>query len=246
MTFALADLVAIIATNSTSLTGGTNGLTALAEPGSILGFSITTQNSLYELVVVIGVILLGVLWLVERSNFGRRLSTVRENPPLAQSLGLDVFVHEVAAFVLSAVVVAIGGVLYFYQASAVAPPVFTGAATVSIALMVVLGGGRSIFGPIAGAIVLTFLPYWLSFGPRGTQYAQGITLVLILLLLPEGIVPGAVSLPQRALELWNRLRRRRESNHRVDPAVAPAAGGHSPLAAVGEDSSAGATSAGVQ
>lgn len=86
------------------------------------------------------------------------------------------------------------------QSSALAPSVFTGAATVPIALMVVLGGGRTLLGPVDGAIVLTFMPYWFSFGPRGTQYAQGIALVLILLLLPEGIVPGLVLLPRRAAE----------------------------------------------
>jgi branched-chain amino acid transport system permease protein len=225
VSFALADLVSVFATNLNGLTGGTNGLTVVAEPGDILGLQVTSQRSLYELTIVIAAILIAALWLAERSSFGQRLSTVRENPALAQSLGLNVFAGEVAAFCISAVVVSVGGLLYLYQSSALAPSVFTGAATVPIALMVVLGGGRALLGPVAGAIVLTFMPYWLSFGPRGTQYAQGIALVLILLLLPEGIVPGLALLPRRASALgpWVAARLGRPGRRpvRAEPASVP-------------------------
>jgi branched-chain amino acid transport system permease protein len=206
VSFAVADLAAIVATNLSSLTGGTQGLSALAEPGKVFGFDIDNQDALYRLIVIVGGVLLVLLFLVERSKFGRRLSTVRENPALAQSLGLNVFLHEVGAFCLSAVVVAVAGVLYLYQSNALSPLEFTGEATVTITLMVVLGGGRVLLGPPVGAVVLTFLPLWLNFGPRGTQYAEGIALIVILLVLPQGVVPGLVDLPRRVRLLLRRGR----------------------------------------
>jgi branched-chain amino acid transport system permease protein len=216
VSFGLADLAYIVATNLTGLTGGTNGLSSLADPGRVFGLNITSQRPLYELVVVVGAVLLVMLWLVERSAFGQRLSTVRENPALAQSLGLNVDVHEIAAFALSGMVVAIAGVLFLYQSSALAPSIFSGAATVPIALMVILGGGRSLLGPALGAFVLTFLPFWLNFGPRGTQYAQGIALILILLVLPQGILPGLVALARRVLSLLHKWPGHEKDGHGKD------------------------------
>jgi hypothetical protein len=87
---------------------------------------------------------------------------------------------------------------------------------VPIALMVILGGGRSLLGPALGAFVLTFLPFWLNFGPRGTQYAQGIALILILLVLPQGILPGLVALARRALSLLHKWPGHEKDGHGKD------------------------------
>jgi branched-chain amino acid transport system ATP-binding protein/branched-chain amino acid transport system permease protein len=109
----------------------------------------------------------------------------------------------------------VGGALYMYQSSAIAPGLFTGFATIVITLMAILGGSRVIWGPPLGAFVLTFLPYWLDLGPTGTQYAYGVALILLMTLLPEGIGPGILRLLKALLARLSR----RSAPPETSPAV---------------------------
>ena len=52
----------------------------------------------------------------------------------------------------------------------------------------VIGGMRTEEGPIVGAIILTILHFWLAGYPGYSMLAQGIILVVIMLLIPEGIM----------------------------------------------------------
>jgi hypothetical protein len=60
--------------------------------------------------------------------------------------------------------------------------------------MVILGGSRSLLGPVAGAFVLGYIPFWFDLGPGPTQLAHGIALVVVMLLVPQGVVPTVVRL----------------------------------------------------
>jgi ABC-type branched-subunit amino acid transport system permease subunit len=137
---------------------------------------------------------IALVFFVDRSRFGRHLDSLRENEPLARSLGLNASLYKIAAFAFSGAIAGVGGALYMYQSVSIAPSLFTGFATIIFPLMVILGGSRVVWGPPLGAFVLTFLPYWLDLGPTGTQYAYGIALILFMTFLPEGIGPGVLRL----------------------------------------------------
>lgn len=188
--FAIADLGALIELNWTSVTGGSNGLTVLSPPGSVLGIHFTSPSSLYRLFFVMLIVITVGCWLIGRSGFGDRLSAIRDNEILARSLGLPVRRYLVTWFAITGGLSAIAGLMFLYATYAVSPELFTGLATVTFPIMVILGGTRSLVGPIVGAFLLAFLPHWLSLGPGVSQILYGGVLIVVMLALPQGVVPS--------------------------------------------------------
>ena len=189
---ALTDFFALVLVNWRSVSGGTSGITVVEPPRSVLGFDFTSGKELYPLFFIVLLFVLGVSWMVERSTFGQRLQAARDNDVLVQSLGLEVKTNKLVAFALSAGLSGIGGVMYLTSNFTVTPALFTGLATFLLPLMVILGGSRSLWGPVAGAYFLQFLPFWLDLGPGRAQLAYGTSLVIVTLALRQGIVPSVV------------------------------------------------------
>jgi branched-chain amino acid transport system permease protein len=208
ITFAVADLAALILTNLVSVTGGGNGMTVLRDPNRFFGISFDSSIAQYRLILVMLGLCAIAVWLMGRSRFGKKLHAMRDNEVLARSLGLNVHGYLVLAFAFSGAIAGLGGSLFLYYNSAITPSLFGGFATVMFPLMVILGGSRIASGPMIGAVVLTFLPFWLNFGPAGTQYAQGAALVLLMIVMPEGFGPGVVRLTRGGID---RVRGRAES-----------------------------------
>lgn len=189
---ALTDFFALVLVNWRSVSGGTSGITVVEAPRSVFGLEFTNGKELYPLFFVVLLFVLAVSWLVERSAFGKRLRAARDNDVLVQSLGLEVKANKLVAFALSAGLSGIGGVMYLTSNFTVTPALFTGLATFLLPLMVILGGSRSIWGPVAGAYFLQFLPFWLDLGPGRTQIAYGASLVVVTLALRQGLVSSLV------------------------------------------------------
>jgi len=192
--FVATDVLALLLVNWRSVTGGTSGITVIDPPGSVFGFSFFDPRELYQLFFALLLLALLVVWWVQRTSFAKRLIAARDNVVLARSLGQTVRLNKLLAFTLTAGLSGVSGVAYLYQNFSVAPSLFTGLATVAFPLMVILGGSRSLLGPVAGAFVLGYLPFWFDLGPGTTQLAYGVALVIVMLLVPQGVVPTIVRL----------------------------------------------------
>ena len=192
--FVATDVLALLLVNWRSVTGGTSGITVIDPPGSVFGFSFFDPRELYQLFFALLLLALLVVWWVQRTSFAKRLVAARDNVVLARSLGQTVRLNKLLAFTLTAGLSGVSGVAYLYQNFSVAPSLFTGLATVAFPLMVILGGSRSLLGPVAGAFVLGYLPFWFDLGPGTTQLAYGVALVIVMLLVPQGVVPTIVRL----------------------------------------------------
>lgn len=221
VTLAIANFAVLVENNALSITNGSDGLTVLTAPGSVLGINFEDPNNLYYLLAAILGAMTLACWLIERSGFGRRLAAIRDNDVLARSFGINDYAHLVAAFAISAGLAAIAGVLFVYQTSAITPSQFSALATVTVPIMVIFGGSRSIAGPALGAVLLTFMPYWLNFGPSLTNVVYGALLIAVMMLMPEGVAPGI-------FRITGRLGRHRGPTDpmtteapRSDPAVGP-------------------------
>jgi branched-chain amino acid transport system permease protein len=57
--------------------------------------------------------------------------------------------------------------------------------------MVMLGGPRTAFGPLAGAIIVTFLPEVMRIDPIDSRIAYGLALIAVVMLLPGGVIAAA-------------------------------------------------------
>ena len=189
ITFSIADALALIELNTASVTGGSSGVTVTSNFGSIFGISFGSARSLYYLFAGVLLVVMVVIGLTLRSGYGRRSQSIRENERLAMSLGVSPRWYIVTSFAISSMIAGVGGILFLYQDVAISPSLFTGLATVTFPLMVILGGSLEGGGPLVGAAILTLLPHYLNFSPATKAYIYGALIVVMMLSFRDGLVP---------------------------------------------------------
>jgi branched-chain amino acid transport system permease protein len=228
VTFAVGSLAVVLGDNLTSITDGDGGLVLAGGIGSIGPLNFSSADGLYFLCLGFVVVSAAIVYLLRRSVWGSRFAAIRDNERLAQSLGLNVSRYKVLAFGLSSAIAGAGGLLFIYQEQIFSPDSYAVLAVIPLVIMVVLGG-RSILGPAVGAAILTILPQLLNLSPTVKELASGLILIVVILLLPRGVVPG---LRDAADALLGQLAGRR----RASPATSTAAvGGEQVLSAVAAD-----------
>ncbi len=128
-----------------------------------------------------------LLWLAG-SHWGLILRSIRGDEAAAQAAGINVTFHKIAALVVSAFCAGIGGVLYAHYQEAVTPDVFSVALSISIIIMVYVGGIGSLYGPAAGAVVLALLPELLRGLGQYRLWVYSLVLIFILFFAPGGVI----------------------------------------------------------
>jgi branched-chain amino acid transport system permease protein len=131
-----------------------------------------------------------------RHRIGYYWLAIREDQEAAQAAGIDVFRYKVLAVAVSAALTALGGVVYaFYSNNLYPEPTFSVARSVEIMLAPIIGGLGTLFGPILGAFVLTFLGEGLTAATADVhidgikQLLYGLTLLVIVAARPGGLWP---------------------------------------------------------
>jgi branched-chain amino acid transport system permease protein len=188
--FILTQLLVAVGDHWRSLTGGPNGIVVGAGPGKVLGIDFGSIVGFYYLCAATLVLLVAFAAFVRRTTLGRRFLTVRENVLLANSLGLDHRVLIVAGYGLSGIFAGAGGTLHTINLRAVQPEQFGLHAAILLPLIVMLGGWRHVWGPVAGAFIVVELPEVIGLSPQDAQAVNGILLVAIILLMPDGVLGG--------------------------------------------------------
>jgi branched-chain amino acid transport system permease protein len=125
---------------------------------------------------------------------------LRENEPLAASVGVDVTRYLVLTTIVSAAMAGAAGALYAHYVRIVDPDVFLFIYTVTMVIMVVTGGKGTLAGPVVGGFIFGLLPEVLrsfEIGPEVQWVIYGVLMVLIVYFLPEGIVPAVRASWQR-------------------------------------------------
>jgi branched-chain amino acid transport system permease protein len=189
MTFAFGQLLTIVLTNGGDYTGAATGLD-LQMPVTLFGGRIDDLVPYYLLVVVFVGLSAVASWAIINSPYGRTLRAIRENEKLAASLGINVGRHKIGAFVVSGAFAGISGVLLAYFLRHISPSQFSSFPSIYLALMVMIGGARLLLGPIAGGILVSFLPEILELDPVESRILYGICLIAVILLLPNGLIAG--------------------------------------------------------
>ncbi|MDT0183503.1 branched-chain amino acid ABC transporter permease [Microbacterium sp. ARD31] len=189
-----------------SFTGGSNGLRVPRPFGPEVLRPEQHQRFFYLHAALLAVALL-VWWLIDRSRFGTGLKAIREDEDKAQALGVPTFTYKLIAFVVSAFFTALGGGLYALWFGFL-DPIFQFSILVGsyMVLMSLLGGIRSLFGPLLGAVIVGYAVEYFKNQYGDTQFhlvAMGLLLGLVVLFMPDGIIPAVTHLvdrfrPQRA------------------------------------------------
>lgn len=197
ITIAFGYVVWGVAHRWSSFTGGDNGVTNVPFP-AVGGLRVESHTDYYYLVLlVVALCALGYRVLV-RSPFGLTLRGIKGSESRMRSLGYDSNRHLYAAFVLSAALASLAGVLYIYYNRFVNPVAASFPVSVEAALMAILGGTGTIVGPFIGSAIILGLRNWVSSFFEVYATVMGIVFIVTVLWAPEGLVGLAARLRRRA------------------------------------------------
>lgn len=199
VTISFAEVVKLVALNWVDLTEGPMALNnippfTLLIPG-IWGLTFYRKTPNYYLVLFVCIVSYIIVRRLVHSRAGRAFIALRENEPLAESVGVDVTRFLVLAAVVSAAMAGAAGGLYSHYIKIVDPDVFLFIYTVTMVIMVITGGKGTLAGPIVGALIFGILPEVLRevASPEIQWILYGVIMILIVFFLPEGIVPAVAS-----------------------------------------------------
>ena len=192
-TLAFGLLVDSLAVGLDDITGGPSGLVGIPSL-SIGGIDFGTPGRMYYLVLGVVVMLVVMLSGVMRSRFGRALQAIRTDQTAAAALGINVPLHKLAAFAISAVLASVAGSLFAFDFNFLSPEMVNTTRSLELVAMMIIGGEATLMGPVLGVALLTLLP--TAFGSLASYktLATGILLVAFFLYLPEGLFGGLVRL----------------------------------------------------
>jgi branched-chain amino acid transport system permease protein len=173
--------------------GGFSGLQGVPspEPISIGGLTLTfgSKTSYYYLLLVLFAIVTFAFWRLYKARTGRAWMTIGLNPPLADSIGVDVFRYRLLAFVIASAAAGLVGCFYASYIGSVVPTQFTVFKTIYIHIYAIMGGiPFALLGPIVGAAFLTGVPELLRGLPYIEPIIMGVLFILLILFLPDGLL----------------------------------------------------------
>jgi len=196
VTISFAQVARLVALNWIDLTEGPMALNSIPPlslwvPGSGV-MPLATKAAKYWVVLVFGIAAYLLVARLVHSRIGRALVALRENESLARSVGISVTHYLVIASIASAAIAGCAGALYAHNVQIVDPDVFLFVYTVTMVIMVIVGGKGTLAGPVIGGILFGAFPEVLRdvARPEVQWIIYGAAMIAILVFLPQGIVPA--------------------------------------------------------
>lgn len=177
--------VFLVAERFPSLTGGADGITV--PPMTIPGIEVGDKFYYYLILVCFLLSYLACYFLMS-SRIGRALKAIRDDEDAALALGINVAQYKTFAWVLNNTLMGVAGALFAQQAGFLSPSSFALWTSVSVLVMICVGGLGSNLGSVIGATIMTLLPYILVSIQEYIMLTQGVILFSVLRFMPDGIV----------------------------------------------------------
>lgn len=219
VTLAFAQAGSLLVTRNAQITGGEEGLSLNTEnvPDFLVGV-VNTRNLYWLCLAVLVVVYLVALW-VDRSSLGHVAHAAAENDLRVRVLGLRPYVAKLILFVIAGAMACLAGISYFLLQSGTVPRAVSADLTITVLVMVVLGGVGFRWGAIVGGMLYTLLDQRLTVLAGSEAIASlpdvlrvplseplfllGALFILVVMFLPGGIA-GTV-------DGWLRRRRGRSA-----------------------------------
>ncbi len=203
-TLAFGILVEAVA-NGLNITGGPSGIVGIP-PFSVAGYAFDSDTRFFYLIWVLVAVALVLSANFVRSNRGRILRAMHGDQAGARSLGLNVTRAKISVFVISACMASIAGSLYASYFRFLSPDQVGSSESLQLITMLVIGGMGTLFGPLIGVALLTYLPLASQSFANYSMLVTGVLLVLFLRYLPAGIWGGVLEGVARGRTAWSRRR----------------------------------------
>ena len=192
LTLAFAQMLWGLAVNWVSLTRGTDGLIGIPRPTLVgldaLEISLYERGAFFVLCLVVAMLTFAVLQVLARSPFGKTLEGIRENETRMRALGVPTFRYRFAAFVVAAGIAGVAGSLAAMSNGYATPDLLYWTASGFGLVAVVVGGTRSLIGPVLGAFVVLVAQLGLSTYVDRWELILGALFIGFVLFVPGGLV----------------------------------------------------------
>ncbi|PZQ48132.1 MAG: branched-chain amino acid ABC transporter permease [Rhodovulum sulfidophilum] len=203
VTLGFSETVRLVLNNEDWLTRGPRGFLISTRP-VLDGYGRDATS--WMILGLFAAVALLVLWLMlrlSRAPFGRVLRAIREDDLVPATLGKNVLLYRMRAFVLGGMVMALAGSLYAHYTQTITPENFTTPVAILVWMSVIIGGAGNVWGAALGALVVTliyegtrFLAPWLGFlSPTQISALRfiviGVLLIVVIRFRPDGMLPEA-------------------------------------------------------
>lgn len=204
ITLALGEILWGLAYRWISITGGDNGISVHGRPEPF-GIALSSATAFYYTTFIVFMLSVLVAALFVRSPLGAALMGTRDQPRRMDALGYHVWAIRFWASLFSGLLTAVSGILFVYYTQFISPQTLSLTASAEVLLMVISGGAGTLLGPIVGATLVVVVKSVVSGFIERWNFLLGAIFVAIVILMPEGLVPGSARLWRLA---WRRARAR--------------------------------------
>jgi branched-chain amino acid transport system permease protein len=198
LTLALSQVLWGTAYRWVAMTDGDNGVRGLTRPAPF-GLDLENATAFYFFTLAVTVV---AVWLMARfvgSPLGTALRGTRDQPQRMAALGHNVWLIRWITFVYAGFWGAVSGLLFVYYNKYIHPISLSLTNSAEGLLAVIAGGSGTLGGPLLGAAIVMLLKNYVSAYVERWTMLMGFVFVVIVVFMPEGVVPGV----QR---LWRRFR----------------------------------------
>jgi len=187
VTLGFGEIVRLLMNNLTWMTNGPQGVSRIDEP-FLFGAGLNTPQDFFRLLLPLVLVALTLAWRLERSILGLGWAAIREDQDAARGIGINTTIAKLLAFGLSATLGGFAGVIFAGLQRFVDPVSFSFWESLTIVLIIVIGGLGNLVGIVVGAAVLIVVPELLREYSEYRMLLYGCALVVIILLRPRGLI----------------------------------------------------------
>ncbi len=188
ITLGLAELCSALILMFPSIFGGEEGIDGDRSSGpALFGLGFGNQLHVYYLIAVWAFVCAVLMWRYTRTPLGRLANAVRDNAERVGFIGYDPARVRFLVFILSGLFAGVAGGLQALNDELVTSTNISSEASGAVLLMTFIGGIGTFWGPVLGAILVTFLQVALSTLTDAWQLYDGLLFIAVVLWAPGGL-----------------------------------------------------------
>lgn len=186
-TYGLAELIRLSWLRFRNPFGGSTGIIDIPYPPVVAGINFSARIPYYFFSFVVMLIIMYMLYRIERSRIGDTFKAVSMDPLLAESIGISIPRNRLLACAIGSFFAGIAGGILVHRLGAVDPKMFNITTMLYLLIWVVVGGTNTFWGPIIGVSVMHTLFELSRPLIQIRPMFFGLSMILVLLFMPGGI-----------------------------------------------------------